>query len=416
MAGAEGRSNPYLKLGIWISVWLLTRFLIVSQVGYWDHFPGIDPGDVDTYEAWSNFIAANHAMPPEETWQYPPGAAFLFLIPRIGLGSFVTSFVGLMLIFDLVGLGLLISLAKRERRDLGVWVWLLAMPLLFTLPVLRFDMAPTVIAMAALVVIHRRPGWFGALAGLGAMVKVWPAFLLFAEWDHKRSLRAAGAALAVVVAIFAIAWIAFGNQTGFITNQGDRGLQIEAVAATPWHLREVVRGTPPPVVQRYGTNEIGSSLGDTVGKLLDLAAVAVLLMAAAWWLLRDRAIKRGHSDLEHPALSRDFAFTIVLLFLVVSRVLSPQFMVWMVGLSAIVLCSARTRLARPAWIVVGAVVLTAGLYQSPANFVIRNTALLVAAVDAAIAMGLAVYRPGSVREQDQAGNRDRDRFALSGNR
>jgi hypothetical protein len=415
VAGAEGRFSPYLKIGIWLLIWLLTRLFIAAQVGYWDHLPGIEAGDVDTYEAWSNFITANHAMPPEETWQYPPGAAFLFLIPRLGFASFVTSFVGLMLIFDLVGLVLLIFLAKRERRDFGVWVWLLAMPLLFTLPVLRFDMVPTVIAMAALVVIHRRPAWFGALAGLGAMIKVWPVFLLFAEWDRKRALKGVAAALAVVVAIFAIAWISFGDQTGFMTNQGDRGLQIEAIAATPWHLREVVTGTPPPTVQRYGTNEIGSDIGDAVGKLLDLAAVAVLFMAAWWWWMRDRALKRGHAELEDAALSRDFAFTIVLLFLVVSRVLSPQFMVWMGGLSAIVLSSARTRLARPAWIVVGAVVLTAGLYQSPANFVIRNLALFIAAVDAAIAMGAAVYRPEAAQDPDRASPRESGHLALTGN-
>lgn len=41
-------------------------------------------------------------------------------------------------------------LARREGRDTGVWIWLLGMPMLFAMPVLRFDIMPTVIGMAAI--------------------------------------------------------------------------------------------------------------------------------------------------------------------------------------------------------------------------------------------------------------------------
>jgi hypothetical protein len=384
--------KPQLKIPIWIAVWVLTRAFIVSQVGFWDNTVEPEYEDVNVFQAWSDFIAANDKMPIEETWQYPPGAGFLMLLPRLGGGNFGMEFIGLMLIFDLIALVSLVLLANRERRDVGVWVWLLAMPLLFTLPVLRFDLAPTAIAIAALALIHRRPTWFGALAGLGAMIKVWPIFVLFGEWDRKRLLRSAGAAVAVIVAIFVISAIAFGDQTGFLTNQKDRGLQIEAVAASPWQLREMVTGTPVPVVQRYGTNEIGSDLADLVATLLDIAAFVVLFAAAWWWWLRDRAIRQGRTELADPILARDFVFTVVLFFVVVSRVLSPQFMIWLVGLSAVVLTAGKTRLARPAWVVIGAVVLTAGLYQSPANFVIRNVALLFAAIDAAVVLSLLVLK------------------------
>jgi hypothetical protein len=61
-------------------------------------------------------------------------------------------------------------------------------------------------------------------------------------------------------------------------------------------------------------------------------------------------------------------------------------MIWMVGMSAVILTAGSPRSARPAWIVIGAVLLTAGLYQSPANFVIRNLALLVAATDMSIGL------------------------------
>ena len=401
------------KILIWVGVWILTRLSIVAQVGFWNHVHGVGLEDVNVFESWSNTITSTHHLPVEDSWQYPPGAAFLMLLPRIGGGNFGISFVVTMLVVDLIGLALLALMAKRGGRNWGVWVWLLAMPLLFTLPVLRFDIVPTVIAIAALAVLQVRPLWFGALAGLGATIKVWPIFVLFAEWDRRRLLRSIGAAAAAIFVVFLVAQIAFGDQTGFFTNQGNRGLQIESIAATPWRLREIVTGTPSPVVQRFGTNEIGSDLGDAVGKALDLATILALVGAAAWWWARDRAIRRGRTDLEDPDLARDFVFTVVLLFLVTSRVLSPQFMIWLVGLSAVVLCSARTRLARPAVMVATAVALTAGLYDpessfdppsnlsSAFNLVFRNLVLLIALCDAAWTM-VSVVRGAAARDEENA--------------
>lgn len=379
--------SPRLKIPAWIAVWILTRGYMVAQIGFWTP-EGAEYQDINSYEAWSNILATEHRMPTEDSWQYPPGAGFMMLIPRISGVDFAPSFVAVMLIVDLIGLGLISLLAKREHRDVGVWIWLLAMPLLSVLPILRFDLVPTVIAIAALIVIHRRPNWFGALAGLGAVIKVWPIFVLFGEWDRKRLLRSIVAAAAAIAAVFALATILFGSQTGFLTNQGDRGLQIESVAASPWQLRDVITGTPIPTAQRFGTNEVASDLGDAVGKGLDLLAFAVLLAAAIWWWMRDRALRRGREDLADPVLSRDFVFAIVLLSVVTSRVLSPQFMVWLVGLSAVVLTAGKSRLQRPAWIVVGAVLLSASL--SPTTLVLRNAALLFATIDAAVTMALVV--------------------------
>jgi hypothetical protein len=92
---------------------------------------------------------------------------------------------------------------------------------------------------------------------------------------------------------------------------------------------------------------------------------------------------------------------LVLLEVVVSRVLSPQYMIWLAGLSAVVLSAGTRRLARPAWVAVGAVVITAGLYQAPAAMLIRNTALLFAAIDASIAMVLLLRTPAGARGADR---------------
>ena len=370
---------------IWLAVWLSTRALIVAEVGFW---AGPQPRfeDVNNYETWSHYITSHHALPGGEAWQYPPGAGLLMLLPRLVPAGYGGAFVGLMLLVDLIGFVLLARLGRRSGNDTGVWVWLLGLPLLGTFAVLRFDLVPTVIAIAALVVIHRRPRWFGGLVGLGAVIKVWPALLLFGEWDKSRLLRSALAAAAAIVVVFAISTVAFGDSTGFLSHGGDRGLQEEAVATVPWQLGQVVSGDPYQREIRSGAWEIATPAADTLATLLRWLTLAAIAAAAVWWRSRARAIRAGREDLADPAVSRDFVFTIVLAVVVTSPVLSSQYMAWLLGLAAVVLSAGTPRLARPAWIVVGATVLTTATFKSPQLTLVRDLALLGATVDAAVAM------------------------------
>lgn len=373
------------KTWIWLAVWLSTRAVIVAEVGFWAT-PQPRFEDVERYETWSHILTTEQAFPGGDAWQYPPGAGLLMLLPRLFPVGYGEAFVGLMLLVDLVGLVLLGRLGRRSGNDTGVWVWLLGVPLLGAFAVLRFDLVPTVIAIAALLVIHRRPHWFGALVGLGAAIKLWPVLLLFGEWDRPRLLRAALSALVVVALVFAISTIAFGDSAGFVSHTGDRGLQEEAVATIPWQLDQIVSGEPYHREIRFGAWEIATPAAETVATLLQWLTLAALAAAAAWWWGRTRAIRDGCKQLADAAVSRDFVFTVVLLVVVTSRVLSTQYMVWLLGLAAVVLSAGTTRLARPAWIVVGAAALSTATFKSPELSLIRDLALLYATVDAATAM------------------------------
>jgi hypothetical protein len=384
------------RIWIWAGVWLATRALIVSEVGFWSTVSHPHLEDVNNYATWSHYLTTHHAFPGGEAWQYPPGAAFLMLAPRLVPAAYGESFVGLMLLCDLAGLGLLALLGRRSQNNAGVWVWLLGMPLLGVFAVLRFDLVPSVIGIAALVVIHRRPHWFGALAGLGAAIKVWPVVLLFGEWERRRLIKAVLAAAATVLLVLLVSVIAFGDPTGFLGEQGKRGLQEEAVATAPWQLHQIVTGEPLDRAIRYGAWEIATPAADTVAGLLRWLTLAALVAAAAWWWARAKAIRAGRADLAEAAVSRDFVFAIVLLLVVTSPVLSPQYMVWLLGLAAVVLSAGTARLARPAWIVVGATILSTALFRTPELILIRDLALLVATIDAATAMVRAVRRtPGT---------------------
>lgn len=381
-------------------MWLLTRALVVAVIALWaTTHPRFE--DVSHYERWSHVLTGEHAFPNVATWQYPPGAGLLMLLPRLSPVGYGGAFVGLMLLVDLAGLVLLARLGRRTGNEAGVWVWLLGMPLLGTFALLRFDLVPTVLAIAALLVVHRRPGWFGALAGLGAAIKVWPALLLFGEWDRPRLLRSVLAAAAATALMLAVSAIAFGGATNFVSHGGDRGLQEEAVAAIPWQLERIAGGDPYPREVRSGAWEIATPTADGVATLLRWLTVAALAAAAVWWRLRARAIRAGRKRLAEAAVSRDFVFTLVMLVVVTSPVLSTQYMVWLLGLAAVVLSAGSTRLRRPAWIVVGAAALSTAGFGSPALIALRDLALVWATVDAAAAMVQALPHRWARRRSDR---------------
>ena len=80
-----------------------------------------------------------------------------------------------------------------------------------------------------------------------------------------------------------------------------------------------------------------------------VSALAMALTALAFgWLLLWRLRSRGPL---HPSTLADAAFTAVLLFTTTSRVISPQYLLWLVGLAAVCLAFRRSPMARPAQLV-----------------------------------------------------------------
>lgn len=67
--------------------------------------------------------------------------------------------------------------AAGRRRDRALDFWLLYVFLVGPLCYTRFDMVPAVLAGGALLAARRRPWLTGALTGLGAAIKLWPALL-----------------------------------------------------------------------------------------------------------------------------------------------------------------------------------------------------------------------------------------------
>ncbi|MFD8610874.1 glycosyltransferase 87 family protein [Streptomyces sp. NPDC059631] len=336
-----------------LAVWAVSRAVLLLYVLRVLVFPGPDvTGDVSViYQGWSEVLRQGAFPADDVAWQYPPGAALALLAPlALPFLGYADAFFALACAADLAVLCLLLCGGRRLGRPLrGAWVWTAGAPLLGPVLYARYDVLVTAVAVAALLAGARRPRVLGVLAGLGALLKVWPVLLLAGVRGRggRRAWTAAAVTAAVPVAVCAPC---VPGTLSFLAAQGGRGTEVESLGALVLHAARLF-GWQGQVLLHYGSMEF---LGPYVGAV---SAGAQVLTAAAfgwllWWRLRTR-----HGRLA-PCVVVDAAFTAVLLFTVTSRVISPQYLVWLVGLGAVCGCCAGSRMWPAVALVLAAALVT----------------------------------------------------------
>ncbi|GJF28969.1 membrane protein [Kitasatospora sp. NE20-6] len=288
-----------------------------------------------TYFGWYEVLREGHFPVGDVTWQYPPGAALAMLGPDLlPFLTYLQAFVVLMLVTDAVTQAALVRVSLRRsggvhrgRSTAGAWMWALSLPLMLGLPYGRYDLPVTALAMAALLLMPSRPRAGGALAGIGAMVKVWPALVVLGAPRGRGTRQAWAAMCASALALLLVLATMFDGAFDFLTAQRGRGVEIESLGGSALQVAREL-GWPGEVEMHYGSLEF-------LGPHVDLIArVSLVLTALAFgWLLLWRFRARRWS----AALPYDAALTAVLLFTVTSRVISPQYLIWLIGLASVCL-------------------------------------------------------------------------------
>ncbi|MEU2679795.1 glycosyltransferase family 87 protein [Streptomyces sp. NPDC007107] len=347
-----------------LAVWGLTRavlLLCVFKVSKVFTVPGPDvTSDVSViYRGWYEVLHSGTYPLDDVTWQYPPAAALAVLSPDLlPFWEYASAFFVLVLLCDALVFGLLLYAGSRPgMRDAGAWLWVAGVPLLGPTVYARYDLMVTAVAVAALLAGVRHPRVMGALAAFGTLLKVWPVLVLVGT-AKGRATRGSWSAAAVTGAVLAlVAAVAVPGAYAFLTFQRDRGLEIESLGALVFHVARQF-GWEGRVELRYGSMEFA---GPHVA-LVSTLALALSVLAFGWllvWRIRARTFA-----VHTPA---DAAFTAVLLFTVTSRVISPQYMVWPLGVAAVCLVFRGSRMALPACLVLVATAVT--LLEFPLGFV-----------------------------------------------
>lgn len=354
---------PFLAV---VLVFLATRTaLLVLTVREHDFVLPTVTSDVrDTYTRWYDVLSTGSFPHHDTMWQYPPAAALVILAPALlPFLSYPVAFYWISFAVDCLTFGVLAVAARRrmladaaavEAGDFpapagrwsslraqpwAAWVWTLGVALGGPIAYGRYDLIVTGVAVSGLVVLLQaeqlvgterigaegRRGLGGGLLAFGALLKVWPVLLLLCAGPRRRWREAwAGAAITGSLILLGFA-VTMPNALSFLSSQGGRGIEVESIAALPFHVASH-HGWNGYVALNYGSMEY-------IGPHVSMAAKLCLLASAVAfaWLVCWRLTARTW----HDSTPADAALVAVLLFVVTSRVISPQYMVWMVGLGAV---------------------------------------------------------------------------------
>ncbi|CAM5534163.1 hypothetical protein SALBM311S_01906 [Streptomyces alboniger] len=385
--------------------WGGTRLLLLLFVFKVYVFPGPDvTSDVSViYQDWYDVLRTGTFPLDDVTWQYPPAAALAILSPALLPGlDYASAFFVLAFLADLVVLALLVYAGQRPGKRLrGAWVWVAGVPLLGPTGYARYDVMVTAVAVAALLAGSRHPRLMGTLAGFGAMLKVWPALLLLGA--RRRGTWAAAAVTGSgLAALFAVT---MPGAFAFLTFQRDRGTEVESLGSLVFHVARH-HGWGGEVLLNYGSVEF---VGPWV-TVVSTVALGLTGMAFGWLLLWRLLATRFKAH-----TMADTAFVAVLMFTTTSRVISPQYLVWLVGLAAVCMSFRASRMGVPAGLVLAACFVT--VLEFPVWFAhvvasdplgvaliaVRNGLLVLAALAAARVLWRAtVPKPTTALAPDQA--------------
>ncbi|UUU21413.1 glycosyltransferase 87 family protein [Streptomyces sp. DSM 40750] len=331
-----------------LTAWGATRLLLLLFVFKVYVFPGPDvTSDVSViYQGWYEILRTGTYPLDDVTWQYPPAAALAILSPALlPFLDYTSAFFVLAFLADLAVLALLLHAGNRTGKTWrGARVWVVGLPLLGPTVYARYDVMVTAVAVAAVLAGSRHPRAMGALTAFAALLKVWPVLLLLGARKRTAWAWAAGTGLALA-ALFAVS---MPGAFAFLTFQRDRGTEVESLGALVFHVARQF-GWNGEVLLNYGSVEF---LGDHVDTVSN---AALLLSGVAFaWLLLWRVRARRFA----PHTLADAAFVAVLMFTATSRVISPQYMVWLVGLAAVCLCFRASRMGLPTVLVLVACFVT----------------------------------------------------------
>ncbi len=264
--------------------------------------------------------------------EYPTPVVWLLQLPALVGGHNETGYLVLfMVLMGLLDAGLTAWLWWRGRRSgsLAALYWMVFTFLVGPLIYLRFDIVPAVMAAAALLLLARVPAASGAIVALGASIKLWPALLvigLFGRRDRRTQVWwgfGITGVLLVAISLVAGGWDRLVSPLAW---QGDRGLQIESVWATPVMVN---------VLAHPGRYDIGISqfqafevFGPGVDVMLVVASVATVIGGLAIVALGVRAWRCPYHDLRTAAVVMT---TVVAIMIVTNKTFSPQYMVWLAG-------------------------------------------------------------------------------------
>jgi hypothetical protein len=315
-------------------------------------FRGAKFRDLHLYRLYGDALLDGRLPYRDVFVEYPPGAIPLFAAPSLAPGgAYDALFKVLMTLCSVAAIycvALVLARRGAGRLRVGAAAVFLALAPVALGPVSlnTYDAWPAALTVAALAALtYRRGALAGALLGAAFAAKLYPIVLLPIALAHlgRSAANRVLAAFAAVTAVLVVPWVALSPHgvRDSLDAQVGRGLHAESLAASLLLAGDRLGAYDAHVVRRLhpaATRDLAGSLPHALGYATSvLAALAVAAVWLAYYRRRDLAVAFA------AAVAGFLAFT---------KVLSPQYLVWLIplipfgGLAATALLVAALALAQ----------------------------------------------------------------------
>jgi len=296
--------------GVFLACWALVHRW------FWAHGQLVD---WPTYRDYGDAILRHGRVPYRDfAVEYPPGALPPF-IAAAPFGDYASAFAWVM-----AACGVALVFVVARVRPAAAFFVALAPVLAGSLILSRFDLWPALFAtaaVAALLAERHKLGW--ALLGAAVAAKLWPLVLvpLALAWSVRRGRGWAALAGAAVVAAAFLPFVVLAPHGVWasLRGQASRPLQIESLGAALF-----TTFGHPRVISSHGSQNVAGH-----GAVAALAACAQVAALLALWI----AFARGPATRERFLR---YAAAAVCAFIAFGKVLSPQFLLWLIPLVPLV--------------------------------------------------------------------------------
>jgi len=289
--------------------------------------------DLYLYESYSGLVRDGLWPYRDFPFEYPPLAVIPIHLASL-FGDYEIAFAIATLAAALVVMWLTARLAEAAGGNARTAAWLVALSPLLCGALLRthFDLVVVALLLGGLLaLVHDRPALGFALLGAGAMSKLFPALaaLVAVAWLLARGRArdaAFGALLFVLVCVAVSVPFAGRGYVDAYTFHLDRPVQIESTPASVLLVAGGSRVTGDPIrPDRFKSNGLdggGAGAVQVLFAVLQVLAIAVVVAGVA----------RGRGDPRGLVLA---TFAALLAFVALGKVLSPQYVAWLVPFAAL---------------------------------------------------------------------------------
>jgi Glycosyltransferase family 87 len=321
------RKSEFVPVTLALALFLFAWATI--HVGFYEHEQIVD---TPVYEKYATAMEDGEVPYRDFDVEYPPAALPVFVVPALVGDDYRTSFEWLM---ALCGGGTILAVALAARR-LSLGFGTLAFVALASLAVgsvilTRFDLWPSMLAAFALAaLVHDRLRLGHALLAVAVLAKIYPGVFLplalayvWRRRGRREALVCAGIFAAVVVVVYLpFLLIAPEGVASSLGRQLSRPLQIESLGSAVLLAAHDLFGVDVEMRSSHGSQNLAGTAAGVVAVVLSLAQVVVLVWL--WARFARRAATPSAADLAVACAA------VLTAFVALGKVLSPQFLIWLV--------------------------------------------------------------------------------------